>query len=141
MVIDERNLTPEQIAIEEDAGMPLDWGLVKKYDVPMEPDHIRTIISLLRNGDRPQSHAKLMDDAASALEDYKAISTLWDEFESLQSDDEIIEATNQSIIDETEGNSNMDRCAACGDWDRIFDLFIEEVRKRLLASNRIRVGV
>lgn len=101
-------------------------------NVSKTPEQTQEIINLLRNSDRPQSHAKLMDDAAAVIADSKYAAMLWDAFEDFQVDNDLIERTNQSIIQETEGNTDLDGCVVSGDWERIFDLFLDEVRRRLL---------
>ena len=96
------------------------------------PDNIQEIISLLRNADRPMELGSLANAAADALADCKYAAMLWEAFEEFQVDNDLIERTNQSIIQETEGNADLDGCVASGDWERIFDLFLDEVRRRLL---------
>lgn len=96
------------------------------------PENIQEIISLLRNADRPLELGSLADAAADALADCKYAAMLWEAFEELQPDNDMIERTNQSIIQDTEGNADLDGCAVSGDWERIFDHFLDEVRRRLL---------
>lgn len=96
------------------------------------PDNIQEIISLLRNADRPMELGSLANAAADALADCKYAAMLWEAFYEFQVDNDLIERTNQSIIQETEGNADLDGCVASGDWERIFDLFLDEVRRRLL---------
>lgn len=100
----------------------------------MSADEIQTIIDLLRNSDRPKSHAKLMDDAATALADCKGSALLWQAFEEYvdQIDDDVIERTDQEIISATEGNANLDTCAVSGDWERIFECFLDVVKRQIL---------
>ena len=103
----------------------------------MTEQEIQTIIYLLRNSVRPTSHAKLMDDAASALADCKYAAMLWEAFEDFGPIDKgLIDATEKAVIDHTEGNANLAEYAAAGAWDIIFELFLEEVKGRLLQLGR-----
>lgn len=96
------------------------------------PENVQEIINLLRNADRPQELGSLADAAADALADCKYGAMLWEAFEEFQVDNDLVERTNQSIIQETEGNSDLDRYVASGDWETIFNMFLDEVRARLL---------
>lgn len=96
------------------------------------PDNIQEIISLLRNADKPMELGSLANAAADALADCKYAAMLWEAFEDFQVDNDLIERTNQSVISHTEGNADLDRYVVSGAWDVIFDLFLEEVRGRLL---------
>lgn len=51
-----------------------DAGVLPYIEAYKTSANIKTIIHLLRDSDRPISHAKLMDDAASLLESHKALS-------------------------------------------------------------------
>lgn len=96
------------------------------------PDNIQEIISLLRNADRPMELGSLANAAADALADCKYAAMLWEAFEEFQVDNDLVERTNQSVISHTEGNATLDQYVVSGAWDVIFDLFLEEVRGRLL---------
>jgi trehalose utilization protein len=94
---------------------------------------IAAIIHLLRDSDRPTSHDKLMQDAASALAQEHEYANLWRAFEELETvDDALIERTNQEIISDTEGNADLDGCVVSGDWERIFREFLYVVKKCIL---------
>ena len=96
------------------------------------PDNIQEIISLLRNADRPMELGSLANAAADALADCKYAAMLWEAFEEFQVDNDLVERTNQSVISHTEGNATLDQYVVSGAWEVIFDLFLEEVRGRLL---------
>ena len=96
------------------------------------PENIQEIISLLRNADRPVELGSLANAAADALADCKYAAMLWEALEEFQVDNDLIERTNQSVISHTEGNADLDRYVVSGAWDVIFDLFLEEVKMRLL---------
>lgn len=94
---------------------------------------VQDIIYLLRNSERSQRDAALMDKAAEALADCKYAAMLWEAFEDFGPiDKRLIEATDKAVLDHTEGNANLAKYAAAGGWDIIFELFLEEVKARLL---------
>ena len=49
-----------------------------------------------------------------------------------QAEGQYVDTVNQSVISHTEGNADLDQYVVSGAWDVIFDLFLEEVRRRLL---------
>ncbi len=100
---------------------------------------IPTIIKLLRDSDRPTSHAKLMDDAADTLVDAQKCVKLWNAFEKLEEvSDALIERVNQEIISDSEGNTDLHTCYVSGDEDRIFGAFLYVVKKQLLDNVGIK---
>ena len=101
--------------------------------------HIDIMINLLRDSDRPASHAKLMDDAASMLKDSWQCVKLWDAFERLETvDAALIERVNQEIINDSEGQTDMHTCYVSGDEDTIFEAFLYVVKKQLLENVGIK---
>ena len=96
------------------------------------PDNIQEIISLLRNADRPMELGSLANAAADALADCKYAAMLWEAFETLKVDDDLVGRTHDTVVQDSEGNNTPDNLAVSGDWEIIYEAFLEEVRKRLL---------
>jgi len=99
----------------------------EKYDIP-------TIIHLLRESVRDPKDDKLMQDAAAALAEEHEYANLWRDFEEYvdKVDDDIIERTDRQIINSTEGNADLGTSSVSGNWEIIFESFLDVVKKKIL---------
>lgn len=65
--------------------------------------------------------------------DTQEYAKLWLAFEDLETlPDSLIDRIEETIINDSEGQSTLDGLATSGDWDRIFEAFLDCTKRYLL---------